>query len=81
MTNTNGRPPRPAADAAFDQAVGRKVRTLLVTSSTSQAELARRVGIPQNVVSRLLTGERSWKLATAVRVASALDQDVTALLD
>jgi DNA-binding Xre family transcriptional regulator len=75
MTTTRhwGRPPRSADDAATDREIGQVVQNACASRQVSRAELGRRTGIHQADVSRLLDGQKGWKVTQLLRVADALD--------
>ena len=60
---------------AFD--VGEKVRDTRERAGLSQRELATRMGMSQATVARLEAGGRSVTLTTLLKVATALDLNVT----
>ena len=75
------RPDTPARRAAYERArlaheIGAKVRALRESRGISQAELARRLGTRQPVISRLELGGAEPRLDTLERVSAALDAEL-----
>lgn len=48
------------------------LRQEIRSAAIPQAELARRAGVPESVVSRLVRGERGCSVESAERIAAAL---------
>jgi DNA-binding XRE family transcriptional regulator len=61
--------------APFEE-IARQLVAFRIEYWLSQAELARRSGVPQPAIARLERGEHDPRLATLRRVADALDADL-----
>lgn len=57
--------------------IGGRVHARLAQLHINQAELARRMQVSRPMVSRLLTGESNFQLRTLLRLADALDLELT----
>jgi transcriptional regulator with XRE-family HTH domain len=60
--------------------ITRNVKLLMVTTDTKQADLARRAGMSESQLSRLLAGKRAWGLDHMESIAGALNVSVSDLL-
>lgn len=74
---TPPKPPSPGRNLARD--VGANLRALRVAQALTLAEVARRAGISQGMLSRLETGAVSPSLDTVASLAAALGTDLAAL--
>ncbi len=73
--------PRPPKNEVFTKAeVGRRVRELRASRGLTQAELARKLGMPQPNVSEIERGGRGLTVHQAVRLAKALGVTTDAIL-
>ena len=54
-----------------------RVHSRIQQLGISQAELARRMGVSRPMVTKLLTGDSNFQLKTLLRLADALDMELT----
>jgi len=57
--------------------IGGRVHARLAQLHINQAELARRMQVSRPMVTKLLTGESNFQLRTLLRLADALDMELT----
>ena len=80
---TGGRPPwkiDPGAEAGLSARLGENVRMLRARAHVSQEELAFRADIHRTQVSLIESGTRTPRIGTAIKLAAALEVDLTTLL-
>jgi transcriptional regulator with XRE-family HTH domain len=73
--------PAPDAEAGLSTRFGENVRLLRARIHVSQEELVFRADVHRTQISLIESGQRNPRLATALKLAAALEVEVSTLLD
>jgi hypothetical protein len=78
--DNNGRVSRSKALQRWRKTVGAVIGTAIRDSDRKQVEVARAVGMSENVLSEIVQGHRKTEVGEIVLIAQAIDEDPMALL-